>query len=603
MGIKVRSEVESSHTWDLSRLYKDSAEWLADFEAASARITEIVAYTGRLAESSTVLLQAITCYLTTTRLIEKLYVYSHLRSDEDTANSEQLGKLQQVTKLYAEFAANASFLSPELLGVETSRFEELLDDECLEPYRRMLREITRYRPHTLTPKEENMLALGSEVFGTSSKIFSQLDNADFTFGTVEVNGEQKPLSHSTYISFMKNKNRAVRKTAYEQYYSVFNGHRHGISAALTGSVKKDVYLARVRNYGSALEYGLFGDQVHTSVYENLIATVSKNLSPLYKYYHLRKKVLKLKELTLYDTHVPLVPDVETHHTFEEAVAEICTSLAPLGTDYVNALSVGLTQERWVDRYENKGKRSGAYSSGCYDSPPYILMNYQDDVLNDMFTLTHEAGHSMHSYYSHKYQPYQDHEYTIFVAEVASTFNEQLLFRQLRQKYKNDPKMKAFLLNQQIDEIKGTFYRQVMFGEFEKQIHDFEEDGMPLTVDTYRECYRKLLDKYFGPALTFSDLDSLEFLRIPHFYSPFYVYKYATGIAAAVSLSERVLSGETGAQQAYLNFLKSGGSKPPLKLLADAGVDMQSSAPIEATVRLIDHLVVKLEDTLGELGLL
>jgi oligoendopeptidase F len=596
MTIKLRNLLKAEDTWNLSALYRSEKDWKDHLEKTLKTINNILQYRGKLGESPKQLKDALSCYLETLRALEKLYTYSHLTSDEDTTNSYNLGNLQQITKAFSEFSSASSFISPEILEIDAEIFKDLIDNPELAQYKRLLEEINRFRPHTLSQQEENLLALGSEVFSSSAKIFNQLENADFDFGTIEVKGEKKVLSHSSYIIFLRNEDRTIRELAHSQFYKVFDQHKYCLTETLTSSVKKDVYLSRVRNHGSALERGLFGDEVSTSVYKNLITTVAAGLPPLHKYYALRKEKLGLTEQRLFDTHVSLIPNTKAKHSYEEAVEEIVTSLAPLGGEYIETLKSGLTTQRWVDRYENKGKRSGAYSSGCYDSPPYILMNYQEDNINDMFTLAHEAGHSMHSYFSNKNQSYQDHQYTIFVAEVASTFNEQLLFHHLREKHKNDENMLRYLTNQQIDELKGTFYRQTMFAEFELKIHDLEEKGIPLTLDTYRPLYRSLLEKYFGPSVTISDIDELEFTRIPHFYSAFYVYKYATGIAAAVALAKKVLNKEKNATTDYLNFLKCGGSKAPLSLLKEAGIDMNEEEPILATVELMDKLIEDLKAT-------
>ncbi len=598
MSIAPRSETPEAHSWNLQPMYEDRSAWEKDFEVLSNSIQKMSEFQGTLAESAEQLLKAVTCYLDLVRHVEKIYTYAHLKSDEDTADSTHLGDLQRVMKLYSEFAALSSYFTPELLEIDDAVLEGYLADERLKDVRRMLTEIVRYKPHTLSHEEETLLALGSEVFGSAGKIFSQLNNADLDFGTILVNGEEQALSHSTYSVFLKHQDREIRKTAYEQYYQVFDGHKHTIAASLTGSVKKDVYLARVKRFNSAIEGSLFSDNVDVAVYDALIDAVSNGLAPLHTYYELRKKCLGFDSVRLYDTYVPIVEDLEAKHSYDEAAEILCESLAPLGDEYVNTMRAGLTTDRWVDRFENKGKRSGAYSSGCFDSPPYILMNYKDDDLRDVYTLTHEAGHSMHSWYSKNNLNYQDSSYSIFVAEVASTFNEQLLTAHLRKKYADDKKMTAYLINHQIDDIKATFYRQTMFAEFEKIIHEKEESGEPLTIDSYREIYGGLLSKYFGSAVELQDIDNLECLRIPHFYSAFYVYKYATGLAAAIALSEQVLSGDEGAVKRYLNFLKSGCSKHPLELLKDAGVDMTSPQPVEATVTVLGRLVDELEATLA-----
>lgn len=600
MSLPKRDEVTLPDTWDLSSMYAGLADWKKDFEALEGNAETVRAFPGTLGDGAEQLNKAFELYLSMSRALEKVYVYAHLLSDQDTGNTDNLGLLDQATNLYSRVGEQWSFFTPEILALSEERIAQYLADSKLKPYRRMLTEIVRYKPHTLSKDEEQLLAAGSEVFGTSEKIFSQLNNADLTFGSLEVDGQEKVLSHGTYTLFLKHPNRDIRRRAFEQYYGVFEAHKHTIAATLGSSIKRDIYLARVKKFPSARERSLFSDNVPVAVYDNLIETVARNLEPLHRYYALRKKLLQLDEMRIFDTYVPLVSDVTVRHSYEEACRLVTESLAPLGAKYVEVLADGLGARRWVDRYENKGKRSGAYSSGCYDSVPYILMNYKPDSLNDVFTLTHEAGHSMHSYFSCKTQPYQDHGYTIFVAEVASTFNEQLLSRHLKSVYANDRRMLAYLINQQIDDIKATLYRQTMFAEFERTTHALAEKHEPLTLDTFRSEYRALLAKYFGSAAVLAELDDLECFRIPHFYSAFYVYKYATGLSAAIALSERVLKGGEKERAEYLGFLNSGCSKYPLELLKDAGVDMTSPAPIESALAHFARLVTELEQTLESL---
>ncbi|MFN8392092.1 MAG: oligoendopeptidase F [Bdellovibrionota bacterium] len=597
MALVPRTEVVASDTWNLDPMYTDLTAWRSDYAAVEAGTEKVGAFAGTLGQSASRLREALDVYLNMSRTLEKVYVFAHLRSDEDTSSGENLGRLEQATNLYARVSELWSFLTPELLALPEKQIAEYLAHEELAPYRRMLREIVRYKPHTLSKEEERLLAAATEVFGTSEKVFSQLNNADLQFGTILVDGEEKTLSHGTYTLFLKHPDRDVRRRAFEQYYQVFDGHKNTIAATLGSSIKRDIFLAKAKNFPSARERSLFSDNVPTAVYDNLVDTVAAHLEPLHRYYELRRQLLKLDKLRIYDTYVPLVANVKTTHSYEEAAELVVSSLPPLGEEYVNILKRGLGEERWVDRYENKGKRSGAYSSGCYDSSPYILMNYKADSLNDVFTLAHEAGHSMHTYFSNRNQSYQDHGYTIFVAEVASTFNEQLLALELKKRYANDKAMLAYLINQQIDDIKSTLYRQTMFAEFERTTHALAEDNEPLTIDVLRKVYRELLVKYFGAAVEVSELDELECLRIPHFYSAFYVYKYATGLSAAIALSERVLNGGATERDEYLRFLKSGGSKYPLELLKDAGVDMTRSDPVVAAMKRFGALVDELGATL------
>jgi oligoendopeptidase F len=444
--------------------------------------------------------------------------------------------------------------------------------------------------------EERLLALGSASLYGHGDTFGQLTNVDMTFGSLkDEKGEERELSQSSFSSFLVQRDPAVRKAAFHQFYKEFSGHQFTLASTLSNSVRSDVFRARARSYPSAREAALFSDDVPVAVYDNLIASVRANLEPLFRYYELRRKVLKLDELHHYDTYVPMVSEIETHVSFDEAIEKVIKALAPLGDDYTRVLADGLRNQRWCDRYESKGKRSGAFSSGSYQNPPYIMMNYKEDVFSDVYTLAHEAGHSMHSWYSMRNQPFQDYDYPIFLAEVASTFNEELLTHHLLEET-TDPQMRAYLINRQIDDIRGTVYRQTMFAEFEKLIHEIEERGEALTLDVFRQAYRGLLETYFGKNFVIDPELELEGLRIPHFYNAFYVYKYATGMSAAVSLSEQVLA--TGNTTPYLAFLKSGGSRFPLPTLATAGVDMSSATPIEETLQLFARRVKELEQLLG-----
>jgi oligoendopeptidase F len=408
-------------------------------------------------------------------------------------------------------------------------------------------------------------------------------------------GREKPLTQSSYSSFLIKRDHELRKRAFHQFYAEFQAHQYTLAASLAYSAKADVFRARARHYPSALEAALFPDDVPVEVYEGLIKSVRANLKPLFRYFDLRRRLLGLGELHHYDTYVPLVGEIETKIPFDQAVDQVVAALQPLGKEYVDVLAQGL-RARWCDRYETKGKRSGAFSSGSYGAPPYILMNYKDDVFADVYTLAHEAGHSMHTWFAQKAQLFQDYDYPIFLAEVASTFNEELLTHFLLEQT-SDPKMRAYIINRQVDDIRGTVFRQTMFAEFEKIIHVVEESGDALTLDVFRSEYHKLLGAYFAENFTLDPQLDLECLRIPHFYNAFYVYKYATGISAAVALSERVLSNQAGAVEAYLNFLRSGGSRFPLEALKIAGVDMTTSAPIESTLRLFERRVDELEQLL------
>jgi len=424
-----------------------------------------------------------------------------------------------------------------------------------------------------------------------------LTNVDMDFGVIDTPEGKRPLSQSSWSVLIENRDREFRRRVYETFYHHFDAHKNTLASLYAGQVKLDVIHARTRGYSSARAAALFKDDVSESVYDNLINTVSKNLAPLHRYYSLRKKALKLPDLRHYDVYVPIAAVPVKKTTWNEAVELVCRALAPLGDEYTGVLKEGLLG-RWADRYENKGKRSGAFSAGGFTGDPYILMNYKDDSIRDVFTLAHEGGHSMHSYYSAKNNPFMHYDYTIFEAEVASTFNEEFLFRYLRDLPEfNSAELKLYIVNKRIDEILSTLYRQTMFAEFEKRTHELEESGVPLTVNVFRDEYRKLLEKYFGSEMVLEKESDLEGLRIPHFYRAFYVYKYSTGISASLALAERVLSGGEKERADYFGFLKSGGSRFPIESLKAAGVDMSSPAPVEAACKIFGSLVGELEGLL------
>lgn len=594
MDLTDRSAVATEATWDLQPLFASLEDWQSRYKELESKLPKLGEFRGRLGDSASTLLNAFELFYSVSRALEAVYVYAHLLSDQDTGNAKNLGLLDQAMNLYMRLSAEQSYVTPELLSIPDEKLRDFLQQDILAGYRRAIEEIVRFKPHTLSQEEENLLALGTEVFGAPEKIFSQLNNADLKFNPVLVDGKEESLSHGSFSVFLKNPLREVREQAFQNYYQSFDEHKNTLAAALASSVRKDAYLSRVKKYSSTLKRALFADNISEDVYDKLIESVSRHTPALHRYYELRSRVLGMKDLKLFDTYVPLVAKVHTNYSYEQACETVLAALKPLGEEYVSILGAGLREQRWVDRYENKGKRSGAYSSGCYDSFPYILLNYKENNLNDMFTLAHEAGHSMHSYFSCKHQSYQDHGYKIFVAEVASTFNEMLLSHHLETMHAENKPMLAYLINHQIDDIKATLYRQTMFAEFEKIIHQTVENNESLTVESLRNAYGNLLAKYFGPAVKFGEWDSLECLRIPHFYSSFYVYKYATGISAAITLARRVLSEDRRARDRFLNFLKSGGSKHPLDLLRDAGVDMSTGQPVEDALTHFASLVSKLE---------
>ncbi len=592
-----RGEIPDSDKWDLTQLFAAVGKWQEDVAWITSMYPRIKEWKGRVGESAATLAELLGFEKQLDLKIERVYHYASLQLAEDSANNEYLSRVGQLQNLMTQIGEASAFVVPEIQAIDDARWSEFLDDAVLNEWRIGLHKIRRMRPHVLSEREERLLAMGSAALDGYDDTFSQLTNVDMKFGVLrDEHGEERTLTQSTFSSFLLKRDAALRKSAFTQFYAEFQDHQYTLAASLAYSVKADVFRARARNHPSALEASVFRDDVPLAVYDGLIAAVRSGIPPLLRYYKLRRRVLSLGELHACDTYVPLVPEIDTHVSFDEAIEKVTSSLAPLGDEYVRVLRNGL-RCRWCDRYETKGKRSGAFSSGSYGAPPFILMNYKDDVFADVYTLAHEAGHSMHTWFAQQAQQFQDYDYPIFLAEVASTFNEELLTHFLLEQT-SDPKMRAYIINRQIDDIRGTLFRQTMFAEFEKAIHAIEESGEALTLDVFKAEYRKLLDAYFGDAVVVDPQLELECLRIPHFYSAFYVYKYATGVSAAVSLSQRVLAKEPGAVEAYLGFLKSGGSEFPLPTLRRAGVDMTTSAPVLATIELFEQRLAELEELLG-----
>ncbi|OGW15255.1 MAG: oligoendopeptidase F, partial [Nitrospinae bacterium RIFCSPLOWO2_12_FULL_47_7] len=539
--LPARDSVPGESQWDLSGLYTTGDKWREDFTFLESAVSGYAGFVGTLSRSAAAIKACLEFDLGISRKVDALYTYAHLKNDEDQTHTSNQENFENVMSLHTRIMEARSFFASELMSVPENRVTVFLQDKELEPYRFHLEQILRFRKHTLSEREESILAASAELARTSQSAFSMLDNADLKLGKVKDElGRETLITHGNYQSLLQNHDRRVRRETFDMYYSAYKDHQYTYASLLSGSIKKDLFYSRTRNYGSSFEKAMFSENLPEAVYDNLIKTVRENLAPLYKYFALRKRILGLEALHTYDTSVPLVKDFQWHMNYSDAVETILTALVPLGESYVASLKKGLTESRWVDRYENKGKRSGAYSSGCYDSNPFILMNYREDNINSIYTLAHEAGHSMQSYYSRKTQPYQYADYTIFAAEVASTFNEALMTRHLlsqnaqRNASPSLPgnNMEIYLVCREIDNIRGTLYRQAMFAEFEYKIHSAAAGNQALTVDSFKTIYRQLLELYFGGGVVLDDNLSLECFRIPHFYSNFYVYKYATGLSAA-----------------------------------------------------------------------
>lgn len=588
-----RSKVKIADTWDLSRLLPGDEAWEKAFVAWEKKIAGYAAFQGKLGDDAETLAECLKFDEDLDRVGERLGTYAHLKTAEDTANSVYQRMQGRCLNAAGRAAEAASYIRPEILAIPSIRIRQFLNSKALAPYKLLVERLLRYKPHTLGRKEEKLLAMQTEMAQAVGQVFRQLNDADLKFGAVKnEQGQRVELSHGTFSTLLHSPKRSVRKAAFHQYYRQYADHRQTLAAALSGSVQRDIYYARARNHRSALEASLFPDRVPVSVYDNLVASVHRHLPAVHHYYDVRRRKMRLAKIHHYDTYVPILAQRQTRHTWNQAAAAVLAALEPLGSDYCGTLEQGLSG-RWCDRYENRGKQSGAFSAGSYDGDPYILMNYQADVLDHVFTLAHEAGHSMHSHYSARRQPYTYYNYSIFVAEVASTFNEQLLSRHLLARARDDPQ-RAFLINRQIDAMRGTIIRQTMFAEYEQAIHATAESGEPLTLDRLTQIYRELLCRYFGPDFTLDDELDLECLRIPHFYRAFYVYKYATGMSAAMALADRVLHGGRQELDDYLRFLSGGCSKDPLDLLRDAGVDMEQPAAIDAALVQFGELVDELD---------
>lgn len=587
-----RSQQRTEDTWDLNSLFADSESWDEGLAQFKARIAQAPSFKGKLTEGKEAFLETMHWYEETGILAERIYNWAFLNYSADASDSQNTHRYSLAASAFSELSASLAFFEPELLALDDQVIASYLEDPAFAPYMVFIRKARRFKAHILSEREERIMALQSEVAATPRTTFSDLTNVDFDFGMLD----GKPLTQSSLSSFLMQENRDLRRQAYQQFYAVYDKSKHAIARLYEGQVKQDMFRCKVRGYESAREMALFDDDVPLSVYDNLIKAVHEALPTLHRYYALRAKVLGLEKLAHYDVYVPLLKGLQVKTSYEDAVTTIANALAPLGEEYVTTLTKGLLEERWVDRYENKGKRSGAFSSGTYTSKPYILLNYKEDVLRDLFTVAHEGGHSMHSWYSARNNPYMHYDYTIFEAEVASTFNEQLVAKYLLE-HAQDDTMKTYILGKQIDDIVATLFRQTMFAEYEMITHRIAESGTPLTLDMLRKEYRSLLAMYFGDSVQFEEESDLEGLRIPHFYSPFYVYKYATGLSAAIALSQKVLNGGEQDREDYLSFLKSGGSLFPIESLRKAGVDMTSEKPVKDALATFAGLLDQLETLL------
>lgn len=597
--LKERSEVEKKDQWDIEAMYSDEQQWESEYQQVEKESEDFEKYAGRLCESAKTLLAAMKAADALSLKTERIYTYAKMRRDEDNRKAVSQTMADQSQRLIALVYARMSFVEPEILALSEETLMGFLEEEKgLQLYRYMFETMLRNKDHILSQKEEKLMAQFSEIASATNEIFDMLNDADMKLGTVtDEDGDAVELTHGNYVGFLESSNIQIRREAYEKMYQAYEKQKNTLAATYSYNTKTDTAFAKIRKYPSAVEAALFGDNVPLSVYENLVATVHESLPTFHRYMELRKKVLKLDQLHMYDVYVPLVepPAHEKDIPYEKALDMVREGLAPMGEDYLKRMNQGLSQ-RWIDVYENRGKSSGAYSFGSYDSFPYILMNYTGR-LDDVFTIIHEMGHSMHSFYTRATQPYVYGSHSIFTAEVASTVNESLLMKQLIAKAV-DPQEKKYLLDLYIDKFRGTLFRQTMFAEFELLTHQAVEQGEVLTADWLCENYEKLVRKYFGQSVEYDGYIPMEWARIPHFYNAFYVYKYATGFSAATALSKKILEEGAPARDRYIEFLKTGNSDDPINLLKLAGVDMSSPEPIRLAMATFKGLVEELEKLIG-----
>ncbi|KAF0225298.1 MAG: hypothetical protein FD133_525 [Erysipelotrichaceae bacterium] len=572
--VLTRSQVPVEFTWDTASIFADDTSWEQSFKSAEDTLETAASFKGKLTESPKSLLKALEYRNHVIQLVEHLYTYAHLKSDVDTTNALYLGFQSRARSLYGKLASELSYYDTELLEADEDLVRSYLHQDALKIYSHEFEILFKRRAHILSDKEENILAMASEVLGASGQIFSILNNADLKLPQIKgEDGTQVQLSQGRYGLFLESKQRDVRKEAFKAMYATYGAFKNTFAATLSTNIKAHNFNSKVRHFNSAREAALFGNHIPESVYDALVNAIQEGLPLLHKYVALRKKVLKLDDLRMYDLYVPMVEDVEMKFTYDEAKEVILKALSVLGEDYVSHLKEAF-ENRWIDVLENTGKRSGAYSSGSYNTNPFILLNWQDN-LDNVYTLAHELGHSIHSYYTRKNQPFIYGDYSIFVAEVASTTNENLLTAYLLKTYK-DPKIQATIINHYLDGVKGTVYRQTQFAEFEHFIHQADSDGIALTSDALSEKYDAINKAYYGPEMTYDEEIASEWARIPHFYYNYYVYQYATGFSAASALAYKILNEGEAAVTNYLKFLKAGSSVTPIDALKIAGVDMSSN---------------------------
>ncbi|MBP5151444.1 MAG: oligoendopeptidase F [Lachnospiraceae bacterium] len=595
-----RDEVSKDLTWRLEDIYDDEAKWEEELKKVGELSDKVASYKGRLSESGETLLEVLKLDEEAGRLIDRVYGYAHMREDQDTGNSKYQGFKQRALSANIAASEKTSYMRPELLGLSDETLEEFYKNvPGLERYKRMLREVRRFKEHTLNSEMEALLASAGEVKGASQKAYGMLSNADLKFPSVkDSKGEEVQLSNGRFVPVQMSKDRALRKAAFEAFYNRYGEFKNTWASLYDGEVKSRIFSAKARKFNSSFEAAVFGNDVSPTVCDNLFESVHDNMDKMHRYVTLRKKLLKVDELHMYDVYVAMLPEFDMEVPYEEAKEISLKALAPLGEDYLAVVKEAY-ENRWIDVVENEGKRGGAYSSGVYDVHPYMLLNY-NNTLNDVFTLVHEMGHSMHTWYSNKAQTIVDANYKIFVAEVASTTNEVLLYHYLKDHAKSAEE-KAFIINHFLDSFKGTMFRQTMFEEFERKTCEMAEAGTPLTADALYNVYLDLNKQYFGPDMVSDAEIGWEWCRIPHFYYNFYVYQYATSFAAAVAVADRILKEGAPAVEQYKKFLSSGCTQDPVSLLKIAGVDLTTKAPIDAALKVFGEAITEMEEAVKGLN--
>lgn len=592
--LKPRSEIKDIYKWSLYKMYPNKDDIENDIKKVKELHKEILGYKDKIMDNSENLYNFYVTYLEYDRITSNLYTYSYMLYDEDTKNQEHLSLKMRIEKLIEDLSIELSFITPEMLSVSYDDVLKMIEENPkLNEFKFDLEKTFRYKKYTLSGREEEIIATANNAMGTGDDVFTNIDNSDIHFDDIEdENKKLVELNQSNYIEYLKNKNQNVRESAFKSMYKYFGSLKNTIAATYKAQIKEDFFNSNIRKYNSPLEQSLYMDNIDKSVYTNLIDTIHNNMDKMYKYVDLRKKILNLDELHMYDLYVDLCDDKPQKISFEEGKKIVFEALKPLGEDYINDLQKAF-DEQWIDVYPNIGKKSGAYSFGTYDSYPYLLLNYNDS-LESVSTMAHELGHSMHSYYSNKCQNYVVHNYPIFLAEIASTVNEILLNDYLYKNAKTKEEKKLYL-SEFLEKIKGTIYRQTMFAEFEMKIHNKYEEGISLTEEEISSTYYELNKLYFGDNIVIDNEIRYEWARIPHFYTPFYVYKYATGISAAMSFASDILENKENAKEKYLKFLSSGGSDYPLAILKKAGIDMTSSEPIEKALNMFEQKLQELEE--------